>query len=134
MELYIGYFFFFKQKTAYEVRISDWSSDVCSSDLKADGLRLSTGVAGSCESKEMTIASPPLVKQRRSRDPELTQNLILKAATDAFAMHGFEGAKLPKIAASAGVSKPLLVHYFNSKRPLWEIGRESCRDRVGQDV
>src|SRR3546814_4835578 len=30
-------FFFFKQKTAYEMRISDWSSDVCSSDLKADG-------------------------------------------------------------------------------------------------
>src|SRR3546814_8841335 len=28
------YFFFFKQKTAYELRISDWSSDVCSSDLK----------------------------------------------------------------------------------------------------
>src|SRR3546814_7343694 len=27
-------FFFFKQKTAYEVRISDWSSDVCSSDLR----------------------------------------------------------------------------------------------------
>src|SRR3546814_2556238 len=32
--LYIGcVFFFFKQKTAYEMRISDWSSDVCSSDL-----------------------------------------------------------------------------------------------------
>src|SRR3546814_1384573 len=29
------WFFFFKQKTAYEVRISDWSSDVCSSDLGA---------------------------------------------------------------------------------------------------
>src|SRR3546814_2699343 len=29
-------FFFFKQKTAYEVRISDWSSDVCSSDLMFD--------------------------------------------------------------------------------------------------
>src|SRR3546814_7480432 len=27
------YYFFFKQKTAYEMRISDWSSDVCSSDL-----------------------------------------------------------------------------------------------------
>src|SRR3546814_3085596 len=27
-------FFFFKQKTAYEMRISDWSSDVCSSDLQ----------------------------------------------------------------------------------------------------
>src|SRR3546814_7840541 len=30
------FFFFFKQKTAYEMRISDWSSDVCSSDLAAD--------------------------------------------------------------------------------------------------
>src|SRR3546814_6248953 len=28
-----SFFFFFKQKTAYEMRISDWSSDVCSSDL-----------------------------------------------------------------------------------------------------
>src|SRR3546814_9426601 len=40
-------FFFFKQKTAYEMRISDWSSDVCSSDLgrrevdvRCDRLRL----------------------------------------------------------------------------------------------
>src|SRR3546814_9894025 len=34
-------FFFFKQKTAYEMRISDWSSDVCSSDLrKRDGSTL----------------------------------------------------------------------------------------------
>src|SRR3546814_3420110 len=32
-------FFFFKQKTAYEMRISDWSSDVCSSDLVFAGLR-----------------------------------------------------------------------------------------------
>src|SRR3546814_7499986 len=32
MSVYV-YFFFFKQKTAYEMRISDWSSDVCSSDL-----------------------------------------------------------------------------------------------------
>src|SRR3546814_19046278 len=32
-------FFFFKQKTAYEMRISDWSSDVCSSDLLASDSR-----------------------------------------------------------------------------------------------
>src|SRR3546814_1636956 len=31
------YFFLFKQKTAYEMRISDWSSDVCSSDLHLQG-------------------------------------------------------------------------------------------------
>src|SRR3546814_2888054 len=35
-------FFFFKQKTAYEMRISDWSSDVCSSDLWA-GLQVASG-------------------------------------------------------------------------------------------
>src|SRR3546814_11057138 len=34
--------FFFKQKTAYEVRISDWSSDVCSSDLEGRGPCLAT--------------------------------------------------------------------------------------------
>src|SRR3546814_6979600 len=30
---FVSFVFFFKQKTAYEMRISDWSSDVCSSDL-----------------------------------------------------------------------------------------------------
>src|SRR3546814_5360420 len=35
IEFHFSYFFFFKQKTAYEMRISDWSSDVCSSDLAA---------------------------------------------------------------------------------------------------
>src|SRR3546814_9548626 len=35
------FFFFFKQKTAYEMRISDWSSDVCSSDLRAFSRELS---------------------------------------------------------------------------------------------
>src|SRR3546814_9034157 len=37
--------FFFKQKTAYEMRISDWSSDVCSSDL-ADHPRQGIGIDG----------------------------------------------------------------------------------------
>src|SRR3546814_5851905 len=32
----VFFFFFFNQKTAYEMRISDWSSDVCSSDLTAE--------------------------------------------------------------------------------------------------
>src|SRR3546814_15243280 len=41
------YFFFFKQKTAYEMRISDWSSDVCSSDLpdvRLDGREIFAGL------------------------------------------------------------------------------------------
>src|SRR3546814_10285554 len=61
-------FFFFKQKTAYELRISDWSSDVCSSDL-LDGIgprelgleqlasRLATG-----EVQELIIATNPTVE------------------------------------------------------------------------
>src|SRR3546814_8947202 len=32
------FFFFFKQKTAYELRISDWSSDVCSPDLRLSNM------------------------------------------------------------------------------------------------
>src|SRR3546814_7522676 len=36
-------FFFFKQKTAYDMRISDWSSDVCSSDL-FDAIAQATGI------------------------------------------------------------------------------------------
>src|SRR3546814_1744040 len=42
----VSFFFFFKQKTAYEMRISDWSSDVCASDLDADdgGARLGLAV------------------------------------------------------------------------------------------
>src|SRR3546814_7293767 len=36
--------FFFKQKTAYEMRISDWSSDVCSSDLGIDHVRVAAQV------------------------------------------------------------------------------------------
>src|SRR3546814_6489317 len=40
-------FFFFKQKTAYEMRISDWSSDVCSSDLPfLPGLQDEVGIGG----------------------------------------------------------------------------------------
>src|SRR3546814_2222099 len=37
------FFFFFKQKTAYEMRISDWSSDVCSSDLGEDAGQVGPG-------------------------------------------------------------------------------------------
>src|SRR3546814_7107960 len=48
--LFLCSFFFFKQKTAYEMRISDWSSDVCSSDLgtpDVGGLRQQCAQAGS---------------------------------------------------------------------------------------
>src|SRR3546814_11839457 len=53
-------FFFFKQKTAYEMRISDWSSDVCSSDLSAHlGRRRSANLASRIPMPVMTADSWP---------------------------------------------------------------------------
>src|SRR3546814_3473991 len=55
--MHLCFFFFFKQKTAYEMRISDWSSDVCSSDLESivgsgqrfhDRLKVITGFIDKC--------------------------------------------------------------------------------------
>src|SRR3546814_8906404 len=47
-----GWFFFFKQKTAYEMRISDWSSDVCSSDLQViSGDQLAKHLGNEADSK-----------------------------------------------------------------------------------
>src|SRR3546814_8506176 len=46
-------FFFFKQKTAYEMRISDGSSDVCSSDLA--GPKIVVGRCGSCGLEQWTM-------------------------------------------------------------------------------
>src|SRR3546814_1080517 len=66
--------FFFKQKTAYEMRISDWSSDVCSSDLmQAAGIghaganidhRVAVGKAGGGQQDLGNRRSPDLVPHR----------------------------------------------------------------------
>src|SRR3546814_1784441 len=59
--------FFFKQRTAYEVRISDWSSDVCSSDLRVSKISVpppraasdcTTAWAPSVRSPEKPVAQP----------------------------------------------------------------------------
>src|SRR3546814_2401197 len=60
-------FFFFKQETSYEMRISDWSSDVCSSDLlratfsrfAGEGLEPAFRVTGSVRSALRPPARPP---------------------------------------------------------------------------
>src|SRR3546814_20400290 len=55
-------FFFFKQKTAYEMRISDWSSDVCSSDL--DHAIVGAGTSGALGTGNVTINSGTLAATR----------------------------------------------------------------------
>src|SRR3546814_8792501 len=76
------FFFFFKQKTAYEMRISEWSSDVCSSDLfpqvpEQRGLQLGacfrhmqkllTAVPGACCRSEERRVGKECVSTCRSR-------------------------------------------------------------------
>src|SRR3546814_19421318 len=53
-------FFFFKQKTAYEMRISDWSSDVCSSDLVGDRIILSYLGDAKSEARMVALDGKPI--------------------------------------------------------------------------
>src|SRR3546814_8029836 len=64
-------FFFFKQKTAYEMRISDWSSDVCSSDLE-----------------EVAVAGPRMAPGRGAR-PTLQHELAAHELAIIFADRAF---------------------------------------------
>src|SRR3546814_4749831 len=58
------FFFFFKQKTAYEMRISDWSSDVCSSDLHTMcKLRIPRHRVGTTDSGEKSLPVHVIVNQ-----------------------------------------------------------------------
>src|SRR3546814_5163335 len=73
--------FFFKQKTAYDMRISDWSSDVCSSDL-APGVRRSPHApwtalptAGPARGRSRRSARPRAARHRTSRSEEHTSEL-----------------------------------------------------------
>src|SRR3546814_13547028 len=55
------YVFFFKQKTAYEMRISDWSSDVCSSDLSVSPMRLNMRELNGEARRVLSLAWPVML-------------------------------------------------------------------------
>src|SRR3546814_4291288 len=63
--LCIWFFFFFNQKTAYELRISDWSSDVCSSDLNLPVALPAGGFVPLSELAEISLAVSPRSEESR---------------------------------------------------------------------
>src|SRR3546814_13249633 len=95
MCFYCGLIFFFKQKTAYEMRISDWSSDVCSSDLAFAQRRVGGGF-------EQRIRQPGFaVRLDRGREQRL---LVAEMAVDGeLGDAGFAGDLVP-----AGSVAPVL--------------------------
>jgi TetR/AcrR family transcriptional regulator len=60
----------------------------------------------------------------------VTLDRILATARDAFAEHGFDGARLDSIAKAAGVTKQLVYHYFKTKEELYGV----VLDRVSDEV
>lgn len=58
-------------------------------------------------------------REIRSRDPERTKGQILEAALVEFAAHGYDGAKIQKIANRASCNPRLIYHYFGSKDDLY---------------
>src|SRR3546814_2916975 len=100
-------FFFFKQKTAYEMRISDWSSDVCSSDLHNIRKVPHLKVADSLRSAAHRSAKRETVRFVRVRG-----NINIQ----------------PDNTTPVGNSAVLLESSDD------QIGRASCRERVCQYV
>src|SRR3546814_18607681 len=98
-------FFFFKQKTAYEMRISDWSSDVCFSDLKRRADEL-------LEQFDLTAAADRTVKT----------------------YSGGMRRRLDLASALCGNPKVLFLDEPTTGLDPRELGRASCRERVCQYV
>src|SRR3546814_1414419 len=100
---------FFKQKTAYEMRISDWSSDVCSSDL-----------GGQCDEATDRIFDPRLVEPLQRRigvEQRLGRREGLRRDGDERVL----GAEFGE-------------HFVERGAVDVPIGRASCRERVCQYV
>src|SRR3546814_3692651 len=114
--------FCFKQKTAYEMRISDWSSDVCSSDLEAFERSTSTYFPGFV----VPMLPETLSNGICSLNPDVERLcMVCDMLVDA------EG----NVTKSKFYDAVMLSHARLTYDKVWqEIGRESCRERGGQFV
>src|SRR3546814_21150146 len=122
-----GYcWFFFKQKTAYEMRIRDWSSDVCSSDLCARDLGGRTAPCAAVTSRAgldaaiAEIGCPAILKTTRFGYDGKGQARLASADDADAAWEAIGGGP----AVLAGFVR------FDHEFSIVQIGRASCRERV----
>src|SRR3546814_16375588 len=128
-------FFFFKQKTAYEMRISDWSSDVCSSDLPI-GDAYEAEESGAVAAVAEDILDSPTAPLALDLAPARAAGMLypIEIARIAFRTRGIGSAARPPGAVA--YADPVDADALAAQRPpaLDKIGRASCRERVGQYV
>lgn len=68
-------------------------------------------------------------RSQPTRIQEKNEARILSAAEEVFALHGYRGATVDRIADKAGISKPNLLYYFNSKKALYQCVLETTVER-----
>src|SRR3546814_15745448 len=126
-------FFFFKQKTAYEMRISDWSSDVCSSDLLVVLVRSTLFGVGSI----VIQALLPLVARDLVGGGSFTYGVLL-GAFGIGAVGGAVGSGvLHQRLSTEGVVRVASIAFAVATvnvgvSPFLQSGRASRRERVCQ--
>src|SRR3546814_9991937 len=97
------FFFFFKQKTAYEMRISDWSSDVCSSDLFG-------AISGSSTASAATLSGTSIPAMIRHKyDPRLASGVVAISGTLAMLIPPSIAIILYGLIAQVSISKLLIA-------------------------
>src|SRR3546814_20585829 len=132
--LYLCFFFFFKQKTAYEMRISDWSSDVCSSDLVAAALDEEAGDAAGAEQREGGVERDMAVgvgRHLRHLDAGLPIGL---EAGRLVALVGHQQRRVLGRAPHHGMAEqqPPAATAHHAQRPALHIGRPSGGETGGK--
>src|SRR3546814_19298597 len=109
-------FFFFKQKTAYEMRISDWSSDVCSSDLH--------GVAGRRRRTDTRAVSAGITILSAGTDTERLD----AAVSPARRRQGIpSGRRTSRARIRTGLRREMLGR--SEQRRVGQEGVSTCRSR-----
>src|SRR3546814_14449453 len=111
---YFCFCFFFKQKTAYEMRISDWSSDVCSSDLITISLYLYYSIWHVNASKGSAAHGPPAISHESRRRADTAQ---AAGALRARRPHGHRPRAHSRAEPAAAVASPEAARRGRPARP-----------------